>query len=220
MQFAVDASGQKIGPKDHPWGYCPGCGQYVVAKRGEIVCHHFAHEGGVDCDPWAEHETAWHLGWKGFASVNNVEKNVATHRADIVLEDGTVVELQHSGISPEEIREREAVYEKMIWLFDGTDLNSDRLSLRERDYGLSFRWKHPRKSYAACTKLCCIDLGIDRGIFVMRKLHLEGGAPYGGWGELRPHLKFVSWLVKNTGHKYTINEITIEMIKAARNRSA
>ena len=61
MQFAIDPWGKKIGPAEGPWGYCPECGGYVTAKRGEIVCHHFAHDGGGDCDPWAEHETAWHL---------------------------------------------------------------------------------------------------------------------------------------------------------------
>ena len=60
MQFALDPFGKKIGligPQDGPWGYCPQCNGYVKAIRGEIVCHHFAHESGEDCDPWAEHAT-------------------------------------------------------------------------------------------------------------------------------------------------------------------
>ena len=217
MQFALGPSGKRIRPQDAPWGFCPECGQYVKAHRGEIVTPHFAHESGVDCDTWAEHETEWHRAWKQFVSVDNVERAVVGHRADIVLDDGTVVELQHSGISPEEIRERENAYGKMIWLFDGTDIDEERLYFRKQKYGLSFRWKHPRKSYAVCQKLCCIDLGIDRGIFVMKKLHLEGGAPYFGWGVVRPYSSFVLWLVRNAGGKLTFDQVTIDAIKRERN---
>jgi hypothetical protein len=44
MQFALSPFGKRIGPRDGPWGYCPKCGEFVTAKRGEIV-HHFAHQG-------------------------------------------------------------------------------------------------------------------------------------------------------------------------------
>ena len=40
------------------------------------------------------------------------------HRADIRTPRG-MIELQHSPIAPEEIREREALYGRMIWLLDG-----------------------------------------------------------------------------------------------------
>ena len=36
-------------------------GEYGWGKSTLLKLHHFAHDGGGDCDPWAEHETAWHL---------------------------------------------------------------------------------------------------------------------------------------------------------------
>lgn len=43
------------------------------------------------------------------------------HQADIVTHDGIVVEIQHSPISVDTIREREEFYEKMVWVLDLTE---------------------------------------------------------------------------------------------------
>src|SRR5215475_4669527 len=43
---------------------CPTCRAPTLAKCGEIVTWHWAHPAARECDPWAEHETAWHLDWK------------------------------------------------------------------------------------------------------------------------------------------------------------
>jgi hypothetical protein len=93
----------------------------VLAKCGQINVHHWAHVVGEDCDPWSEPETPWHRKWKSFGHLT--EQTLANHRADIITSRGLVVELQHSGISVDEIREREAFYgANLRWLFDGTDL--------------------------------------------------------------------------------------------------
>ena len=101
---------------------CPLCRSVVVAKCGDIVEWHWAHQSGGDCDPWAENETAWHRWWKERAPEDWREVTMGTeqvHRADIRREDGYVIELQHSAISVDEIVERETFYGRMVWLLDG-----------------------------------------------------------------------------------------------------
>jgi hypothetical protein len=106
---------------------CSCCGNELLAKCGEIKQWHWAHQAG-DCDPWYEPESEWHLGWKALrADAEQTEVTIKRdgiiHRADIVCADGTVLELQHSSISPEEIRERERFYGKIAWLFDARTWN-------------------------------------------------------------------------------------------------
>lgn len=98
---------------------CSGCGDDVIAKCGEIKIWHWAHVN-KECDSWYEPESAWHIGWKSLAPPDNQEVVIGPHRADIRTSKGTVIELQHSPISPEEIREREQFYGDMIWIFDAS----------------------------------------------------------------------------------------------------
>jgi hypothetical protein len=61
MQFALD-----------PWekGSCRKRAHVAIALNAESINAgeiNFAHQGGTDCDPWAEHETAWH----GLARIPN-----------------------------------------------------------------------------------------------------------------------------------------------------
>src|SRR2546426_12429185 len=125
MLYAATDGYQKVCATPKARAYCPGCRQGVIAKCGEINIWHWPHKASGDCDPWSEGETSWHYGWKQLIPAERVEvlieKGGEKHRADIVRADGTVVELQTSYISPEEIRTRERFYGKMIWLFDSRD---------------------------------------------------------------------------------------------------
>ena len=38
---------------------CPMCGGKVIAKCGDIMSWHWAHEAS-DCDTWSEGESDWH----------------------------------------------------------------------------------------------------------------------------------------------------------------
>jgi hypothetical protein len=163
----------------------------MIPKCGPLVVHHWAHEAN-DCDPWWEPETAWHRGWKALLPPACIEVSRAGHRADIVRQDGTVLELQHSSIDLATIAERERAYGRMAWLFDGTDLDADRFDIRERGGYASFRWRHPRKHYGCCTQPAFIDLG-DGTVFWLRRLYLDT-PPYGGWGYVVPEPAFVAWL--------------------------
>ena len=106
-------------------GTCPGCGSALVAKCGTIVSPHWAHHARPDCDDWSEPESEWHLAWKRHAPPERTEVVMGAnreHRADVVLPNGYVLELQHSALSAEAIREREEFYTReaggMCWLWD------------------------------------------------------------------------------------------------------
>lgn len=106
-------------------GTCPGCGSALVAKCGPHIAHHWAHHARPDCDSWSEPESEWHLAWKRHAPPERTEVVMGAnreHRADVVLPNGYVLELQHSALSAEAIREREEFYTReaggMCWLWD------------------------------------------------------------------------------------------------------
>jgi hypothetical protein len=119
MQYAIK-EGIRILPTKGDTACCPQCSGRVLAKCGSIMAHHWAHLA-ADCDPWSEPITDWHLGWQSLVPPENREVTVGAHRADIKLNDGLVVEIQHSPVSAETIRERERFYKNMIWIFDARD---------------------------------------------------------------------------------------------------
>jgi hypothetical protein len=73
-----------------------------------------------DCDPWSEPISPWHVSWQDIVLPDFAEVVIGPHRADIVGNSDTVVELQHSSINSDQIREREDFYGNMVWLFDAT----------------------------------------------------------------------------------------------------
>jgi competence protein CoiA len=167
---------------------CPTCGEDLIARCGELVAWHWAHRSVADCDPWAERDSAWHRAWQDRFPESMREVPVGPHRADIRHPDGLVVELQHSTISVDDIQARERHYGRMVWVFDATDaVDAERLDIRQPkrhqpDYA-TFRWRHPRKTIAACKRHVFIDLGADYGA-LLRLGRLYPEAPCGGYGWL------------------------------------
>jgi len=157
---------------------CPLCFENVIAKCGEIKLWHFAHINGNDCDSWSEGETSWHFLWKLFFISEAIEVPMLKHRADIYNKSQKlVIEIQNSGISVQEIREREIFYRNMIWIFNAKKYD---LSLRYRTdrYNFTFRWKHPSKSIWSCEKPVFFDIGT--GILRINKVYHN--IPCGGSG--------------------------------------
>lgn len=101
-------------------GICPVCGTEVIPKCGSQVTWHWAHVRRQDCDSWSEPISPWHVSWQEIVLPEYAEVVLGAHRADIVGNADTVIELQHSSINSEEIRERELFYGNMVWLFDAT----------------------------------------------------------------------------------------------------
>lgn len=70
-------------------------------------------------------ESVWHRQWKEAFPVSFREKTFYSeeqachHRADVHTPCGTTIEFQHSPISLEELRSREAFYPNLVWVVDG-----------------------------------------------------------------------------------------------------
>jgi len=198
MMYATSPGGTGIRPAPGLSASCPLCVAPMVPKCGGIVVHHWAHRARADCDPWAERDSAWHRGWQEVVPPDRREVVMGPHRADVVAADGTVVELQHSPISLPEIRAREEFYgDSMVWLFDAVEpARSGRLDIRRRRRRdgrrfETFRWRHPRKSAAACRAQVLLDLG-DGRLLDVKKLYPD--APCGGWGFLVCASDVRAWL--------------------------
>lgn len=104
-------------------------GHKLVAKKGNIMVHHFAHYPGEKCDPWRQGMTNWHHQWQRIIKDKDclevVMKDADNHHiADIVSirkdQKPLVIEIQHSPIKADVIKERDKFYGNMIWLFDWT----------------------------------------------------------------------------------------------------
>ena len=138
---------------------CPTCGGELIAKCGQCVSWHWAHKVS-ECDSWAEPETEWHVSWKKRFPPSSREVTVGEHRADVKLTNArrSVIEFQHSPISPEDIQKREQHYGNMAWVIDGSSFFERFVFANKGDYW-SFRWKHPRHSWFFAKKEIWIDFG-------------------------------------------------------------
>lgn len=168
LRFAV-VNGQKCRPFKQGRGTCPTCGGAVIAKCGSIKAHHWAHESIDDCDLWSEHVGPWHLSWQDPVQDEFVEVTIAPHRADIRNSAGTVIELQHSSLSPEDIARREAFYGDMVWVFDATE-RFPAMPSGDRDFFSLERTEHIK----ACQKKVFLDCG-DQGPLVPGVSGLSAG---------------------------------------------
>jgi hypothetical protein len=124
MKYAL-VNGERQEAKPGLSGKCPGCKNLTIAKCGIVRVQHWSHKGKLICDPWREGETEWHRAWKGqfpkeWQEVYHQAENGNTYRADVKIDQGYVIEFQHSPIKAEVRQSREAFYEKMIWIIDGT----------------------------------------------------------------------------------------------------
>jgi hypothetical protein len=130
----------------------------------------------------------WHRAWKEHYSVAQREVVIGPHRADVRLQDGTVLELQHSPLSSAEIREREDFYGEMVWVLDARawDLGyRKRVYVDSKDYGREthdrfevdfervherskapgdtgfLTWRRPKVSWRAAKAPIFLDIGED-----------------------------------------------------------
>ena len=101
------------------------CERAATPKCGPQVTWHWAHACRRHCDPWWENETDWHRAWKSHFPEDWQEvvlfddKTGEKHVADVRTGRGMVIEFQHSAMSLDEMRSREAFYGHMLWIVDG-----------------------------------------------------------------------------------------------------
>jgi competence protein CoiA len=123
MKYAI-INNSKEEAKPKLIGFCPYCGEPVIAKCGTIKIWHWSHSNDSKCDPWHENETEWHRRWKNYFPIENQEilhydkTSKEKHIADIKTNNGTVIEFQNSAISEHELKSREKFYGKMFWIIN------------------------------------------------------------------------------------------------------
>lgn len=130
MKYAL-VNGQRQEAQSGLSGFCPACGSLMVPKCGDVRIHHWAHTGKHNCDHWWEPETEWHRGWKNmfpeeWQEFIQTAESGEKHIADVMTDQGWVIEFQHSKIDPAERKARETFYKKMIWIVDGTRRKRDK----------------------------------------------------------------------------------------------
>lgn len=130
MQHAIDIDGKKISPSSSGQiAVCGFCGEKVRGRCGEINIWHWQHVNKVECDLWKEGETDWHRVWKSRFPFNWQEtiiiKNGEKHIADILTDEGLVIEFQNSSITPSAIAVREKFYGKMIWVINSESFKNN-----------------------------------------------------------------------------------------------
>ena len=102
----------------------------LMVKRGEQKRHHFCHYPGTLCKYNTNDTSEWHLKWQSLNPKQTeirITREGKTHIADLITEDGRVIEIQHSPISKKEIYKREQFYKNMIWIFDCRHEHTDTL---------------------------------------------------------------------------------------------
>ena len=174
MLFAVDYNDNRIHINDthsNQEYYCPYCGAPLITKKGEIRQHHFAHKQDHLCsDTWERTHSydisPWHNEWQSLFPKENQEVKLSLgdtkHRADVMI-DRTVIEFQHSIMPVKAFDDRNKFYfnlgNKVIWLFDLSDLLGDQLFYKETGKGLEFHWSNPKKAFNNYDiQSGCIDL--------------------------------------------------------------
>jgi competence CoiA-like predicted nuclease len=150
MIFAKEKNGKLVQVKESGHkAFCPVCNAIVTGKIYKDKVNHFAHIPDDNCGLSNGIISDWHLNWQSKFDNCEVSYPYLGLRADVVLKNGLVIEFQNSNISFEDIRKRENGYKKMIWLFNLTQSNDDRVFISNDDY---FYWEYFKKNWILCAK--------------------------------------------------------------------
>jgi Competence protein CoiA-like family len=185
-------NGEKTLPLPGGRAACPMCGNGMIAKCGQLNVHHWAHEAAEDCDGWSEGIGPWHLSWQETVAKEFVEVQIGEHRADILGNSNTIIELQHSSISPDEIRSRECYYGNMLWVFDATHRFCG-VKSGERWFFAFGRSQHIKE----CTKPVYLDFG---EFIVQVEAMTDVFRRFSGFGLMRDREWFVERFLSERRH--------------------
>lgn len=154
MFIALDDTGKRVSIENAIPGneyHCPICNSSVIikAKDSKNIRTHFAHKSLCDCDDWKHDMSEWHYQWQlkfpeEWREVV-VEANGIKHRTDVMIEElNTVIEFQHSYISPKDFSARNTFYNAcgyiVVWVFDAN-------SKLKQDGENCFVWNRPRECF-------------------------------------------------------------------------
>lgn len=163
MFVALDKDGNRIyavAEEHYKECFCLSCGEPLIHKRGRIRIHHFAHKDDSAC-PYgkdADNKSEWHRHMQDLFPREACEvrfKDEHTgeiHIADVYLDASkTVIEFQHSPISPDEFLKRTEFHisagRRIVWVFDevGRIKRVFFPPVHQFYENLRFRWSRPRK---------------------------------------------------------------------------
>jgi hypothetical protein len=170
-------------------GTCGDCSEPVLAKCGEIVRHHWAHQPGSECVWAGAPETEWHASWK-FECTDpaRVEVTRGNHRADAISPSGYVLEFQHSQIDPADVKARERHWRRGAWVADGIEHYADeRLEVsyhpdRRDDTYRNFVWRWSPHLLNTARWPVWVDLEPESDtILLVGKLYIDS-SPRRGYG--------------------------------------
>jgi len=168
-----------------------GCLMIAKPGNGQVVSH-WAHEPGSDC-PVAGTESSegdWHkevkMLFEHFGAQPEVPGYIAAngrlHRADVVLADGRVVEVQTKVMSEEAITSRETTYGDMCWIYDARYAH-EWFNITNPSAPHVFRWATPQRALLAHQRPIYLDCGAD-GVWrldAMKRDCTERPTVYSGW---------------------------------------
>lgn len=100
-----------------------------------------------------ENESVWHHNWKSLVQNENCEVIYGDnneHRADIVGNNGTIIEIQKSPIDIRIVRERIAFYsnfskERIVWLVDASQYWKKSFDIKRNGKFYEVKWKNKRQ---------------------------------------------------------------------------
>jgi hypothetical protein len=153
----------------------PKCinGHELCSANGKIKKPYFRHKNNEDVDG-NNPMTKWHCEWQGnfpkterpFPKINDTQKS--DRRADVVIQKfNTIIEIQHSPISPEEVKNRKHDYELnnhiTIWIIHGND--TIRVTHLKHSMRIYLEFTKDRWKYKSFTEYEFIFVDIDGLIY-------------------------------------------------------
>lgn len=110
-------------------------GNELIARKGHINRHHFAHKKGQEYYDFHLPDE-WFINWMLRFDASVVEQPITikghTKIADVLSRDGTAIMFVNAFITPEQIRDIESFFGKVIWIVNANYLKDKCL----RDAGL------------------------------------------------------------------------------------
>jgi len=129
---------------------CPHCFSEVRAYCGDVYVYHWKHTNSNDCIYSNTGESLWHLRMKKlmFEKGANIECRLGYKIADVLLDNGFIVEFQNSSISKTECIERNKNnHNKVIWVYNCNEqYKNEQITID----GNFYEYYSPRASYFVC----------------------------------------------------------------------
>lgn len=148
---------------------CSDCHAPMVAKLGDVMIHHWAHQSRpLDCR--VAEESEWHREWKalGIDGSQEVANETGTRRTDVQAPGGFAVEFQMSALTAAEVRSREIDWDdKLVWVFDAKDaFDTERLRMLGDGPRYGFHWYRAPERIHGATCPTFYDIGNGRLLFI------------------------------------------------------